>query len=278
MLDTPRSEVVCEYGYPLHSPVSPSLPLPVRHRVPSSFKRTLLQWQSPPTQYDIQKLTPVAARHEIVRKVPRCVALVYAYMSTKSECEGSNAIREMVSGEMPFKCRLWRSRGLHTTANLWKVFGQRNSVCLWNTCCFVAQLTRDVITNYQSTYVPSTTSRHISTASSFPTSLLSKRGRGFIDEWLIYPLVLTKVTRLLHTFPAVRLINSYRRRPSPWQIMWVAQIWCTKIGAMAVRRLLVDVRMPKLPVRQTLKLLITACRDTWRGWSTRRNRRLKVNS
>jgi hypothetical protein len=28
-------------GYPLHSPVSPSLPLPVRHRVPSHFNWTL---------------------------------------------------------------------------------------------------------------------------------------------------------------------------------------------------------------------------------------------
>jgi hypothetical protein len=28
-------------GYPLHSSVSPSLPLPVRHRVPSRFKWTL---------------------------------------------------------------------------------------------------------------------------------------------------------------------------------------------------------------------------------------------
>ena len=28
-------------GYPLHSPVSPSLPLPVRHRVPSRFNWTL---------------------------------------------------------------------------------------------------------------------------------------------------------------------------------------------------------------------------------------------
>jgi len=30
-------------GYPLHSPVSPSLPLPVRHRVPSYFNWTLLK-------------------------------------------------------------------------------------------------------------------------------------------------------------------------------------------------------------------------------------------
>jgi len=29
-------------GYPLHSPVSPSLPLPVRHRVPSHFNWTVL--------------------------------------------------------------------------------------------------------------------------------------------------------------------------------------------------------------------------------------------
>jgi hypothetical protein len=29
-------------GYPLHSPVSPSLPLPLCHRVPSHFNRTLL--------------------------------------------------------------------------------------------------------------------------------------------------------------------------------------------------------------------------------------------
>jgi len=28
-------------GYPLHSPVSPSLPTPVRHRVPSHFNWTL---------------------------------------------------------------------------------------------------------------------------------------------------------------------------------------------------------------------------------------------
>jgi hypothetical protein len=28
-------------GYPLHSPVSPSLPLPVRHRVPSNFNWSL---------------------------------------------------------------------------------------------------------------------------------------------------------------------------------------------------------------------------------------------
>ena len=30
-------------GYPLHSPVSPSLSPPVRHRVPSGFKRTLVR-------------------------------------------------------------------------------------------------------------------------------------------------------------------------------------------------------------------------------------------
>jgi hypothetical protein len=41
MLDTPRSELSESTGYPLHSPVSPSLPLPVRHRVPSHFKRSL---------------------------------------------------------------------------------------------------------------------------------------------------------------------------------------------------------------------------------------------
>jgi hypothetical protein len=45
-------------------------------------------------------------------------------------------------------------------------------------------------------------------------------------------------------------------------IMRFAQLWCTKIGAMAVRRLVVDVRMPRLPVRQTLNPLITARRDT----------------
>ena len=40
MLDTPRSEVACEStGYPLHSPVSPSLPLPcvtVCHHIPNA--------------------------------------------------------------------------------------------------------------------------------------------------------------------------------------------------------------------------------------------------
>ena len=38
MLDTPCSEVECKTtGYPLHSHVSPSLPLTLRRRVPSGF-------------------------------------------------------------------------------------------------------------------------------------------------------------------------------------------------------------------------------------------------
>ena len=42
MLDTPCSEVVWSAtGYPLHSPVSPSIPPPVRHRVPSRFNWSL---------------------------------------------------------------------------------------------------------------------------------------------------------------------------------------------------------------------------------------------
>jgi len=45
-------------------------------------------------------------------------------------------------------------------------------------------------------------------------------------------------------------------------IMRFTQSWRTKIGAMAVHRLVVDVRMPRLPVRQTLNPLITACRGT----------------
>jgi hypothetical protein len=40
MLDTPCSDVVKGTGYPLHSPVSPSLP-PVRPRVPSRVNWTL---------------------------------------------------------------------------------------------------------------------------------------------------------------------------------------------------------------------------------------------
>jgi hypothetical protein len=141
------------------------------------------------------------------------------------------------------------------------------SVCFWNTYSFVAQLMRDVINNYDSTYVPSTTSRHISSACSFPTSFLSECRRGFIDEWLIWPLVLTKVT----TDCYVHFLQNDLSIPiegAPLHdrlIMQFAQLWSTKIGGMAVRRLVVDVRMPRLPVRQTLNLLITACRDTWRG-------------
>ena len=42
MLDTPCSEVECKTtGYPLHSHVSPSLPPPVRHRVPSGSERAI---------------------------------------------------------------------------------------------------------------------------------------------------------------------------------------------------------------------------------------------
>ena len=187
--------------------------------------------------------------------------------------------REMVSGEMSFNCRLWWSRGLHTTANLWKVFGQRNSVCLRNTFCFVAQLTRHVTTNYRSTYVASTTSRHISTARGFPTSLLSERGRGFIDELLIWSLVLTKVTTDYYVhFLQYDLSIPIEGAFSMTLITRFAQLWCTKIGAMAVCRLVVDVRMPRLPVRQTLNPLTTACRDTRRDWSNRRNHRFKVYS
>jgi hypothetical protein len=152
-------------------------------------------------------------------------------MSTKSDCEGSNAVREMVSGEMPFKCRLWIYRGLHTTANLWKVFGKGNSVCLWNTCYFVAQLTRGVITNYHSTYVPSTTSRHISDA----------RFSNVAFKWTwarFYGPLTNSATcsdesnnRLLRTFSTVRPIISYRRRPSPHDrlIMRFAQLRRTKM-------------------------------------------------
>ena len=44
-------------GYPLHSPVSPFTSPPVRHRVPSGFKRTLLERHIPsmPTFYLVIK-------------------------------------------------------------------------------------------------------------------------------------------------------------------------------------------------------------------------------
>jgi len=159
-------------------------------------------------------------------------------MSTKSDCQWSHAVRETVSSEMPFKCSLWRSRGLHTTANVWKVFGRRNSVCLWNTRCFVAQLTRDVTTNYHGTYsyVSSATSRHISTARSFPTSLLRERGRGFTDEWLIWPLVLMKVKTdyYVHSLQCDLSIPIEGAPLHDRLIMRFAKLWCTKIGAMTV--------------------------------------------
>jgi hypothetical protein len=42
MLDTPRSEVVREYWLPIPFASFPFTSPPVRHRVPSGFKRTLL--------------------------------------------------------------------------------------------------------------------------------------------------------------------------------------------------------------------------------------------
>ena len=42
-MDRPCSEVQCKSsGYPLQSPISPSLPPPTRHHVPSSFERPLM--------------------------------------------------------------------------------------------------------------------------------------------------------------------------------------------------------------------------------------------
>jgi hypothetical protein len=46
-------------GYPLHSPVSPSFPLPVRRRVPSHFNWTLL----------LQSVSVVQALADIVSSV-----------------------------------------------------------------------------------------------------------------------------------------------------------------------------------------------------------------
>ena len=61
-----RGSVKCSV-YPLHSPVSPSLPLPVRHRVPSHFN-----WTLPPyTSRDALSLVPVThQRHPLCRPPP----------------------------------------------------------------------------------------------------------------------------------------------------------------------------------------------------------------
>jgi hypothetical protein len=70
-LDRPCSEVHWKStAYPLHSPVSPSLPPPVRHRVPSRSKRILLQpsWLFVPPALDVPTLATRCPR--AYRRVP----------------------------------------------------------------------------------------------------------------------------------------------------------------------------------------------------------------
>jgi hypothetical protein len=67
MLDTPCSHSVKSTGYPLHSPVSPSLPPPVRHRVPSHFNWTLPLTKSSNSAELLPKVRPTRGhlRHKI---------------------------------------------------------------------------------------------------------------------------------------------------------------------------------------------------------------------
>ena len=139
--------------------------------------------------------------------------------------------RELVSADMPFMCKLWRPSVLQITDNLCKVFGQwivqlsEISVAGLRKCPLVKHVSvfspinarcDNQLTQHIRTFTHQSSPLHRTQFSNVPFRWTCERSHRRLTN--LATCSDESNNSLLRTFPTVRRINSFRRRPSPWQI------------------------------------------------------------